>query len=197
MITFSKYHFGFLKNKGIKTVGICLITLLSGILTSSCTRLNINVSNPMFLPALTRIGVGPFANHTNTPLANRQVESMLVGLLQAKGFRNIKHYQHTKSCAKLLYCPDETLTNEQILRWARLYRLNYVFTGAANEWRYKVGLDGEPVAGASLILLNVHSGHTVWTAVGSAIGGSRSGLDEVGQKLLNCLLADIKPIYYK
>lgn len=157
--------------------------------------MKVNVSNRVVLPAQTRIAIGPFANHSDTPLANRQVESMLVGLLQTKGFRNITHYQRPKSCAKLLYCPDETLSNAQIIHWARLNRIAYVLTGAVNEWRYKVGLDGEPVAGASLILIHVNSGKTVWTAVGSVIGGSRSGLDIVGQSLLNCLLASISAIY--
>jgi len=183
MIITSKDRFALLKINRIKKVGCSLLFILSGFLTA-CTTMNVNVSNRMVLPAQTPIAVGPIANHSSTPLANRQVESMLTGLLQVKGFHNIHHYQHSKSCAKLLYCPDETLTNDQIIRWARSHRIAYVFTGATNEWRYKVGLDGEPVAGTSLILINVHTGKTVWTAVGSVIGGSRSGLDVVGQALL-------------
>lgn len=172
---------------------ILFILFISGILTA-CTITHLNVSSKMLIPAHARIGVGPFANHSSTPLANRQVETMLVGMLQAKGFVFIKHYEHRKSCAKLLYCPDETITKEQILHWARAHRLAYVFTGAANEWRYKVGLDGEPVAGVTLALTNVHTGQVVWTAVGSGIGGSRTGLDVVGQTLLNRLLKNLLPI---
>ncbi|CDZ78063.1 hypothetical protein BN59_02360 [Legionella massiliensis] len=181
-------------NNFINKIHLSLITLLCTVLTA-CTTVKIDVSNQMLIPANAPIGVAAFANHSSTPLANRQVESMVVGLLQTRGFRNIKHYEHSKSCAKLLYCPDESQTKAQILRWARANHLVYVFTGAANEWRYKVGLDGEPVAGATLSAINVRTGRTEWTGVGSTIGGSRSGLDEVGQSMLNSILVNIIPTY--
>ncbi|QBR83793.1 penicillin-binding protein activator LpoB [Legionella israelensis] len=165
-------------------------------LLAGCTRMNIDVSNRLILPANSSIAVGAFANHSDTPLANRQVESMLVGLLQTKGFTRISHYQRKESCAKLLYCPDETLSKKQIIHWARARHIHYVFMGAVNEWRYKVGLDGEPVAGLSILAIDAHSGRTVWSSVGSAIGGSRSGLDIIGQSLLKCLLASVYPTLY-
>jgi hypothetical protein len=182
----SKFRDFFVKTS-LKSKLSLLVLLLSGLLTA-CGTMQVDISHKMVLPAYTRLAVGPLANHSDTPLANRQVESMLVSLLHAKGFKNIVHYQRPKACAKLLYCPDETLSRAQILQWARMNNIAFVLTGAANEWRYKVGLDGEPVAGVSLVLIHVNSGRTVWTSVGSAIGGSRSGLDVIGQSLLVCLL---------
>lgn len=167
-----------------------LYFMILSMLLSACTTMNLNVSNGMVLPAGTPIVVGPLANHSDTPLANRQVESMLVGLLQTHGFRTIVPYPRPQSCEKLLYCPDEGMTNARLIHWARQHKIPFVLTGAANEWRYKVGLDGEPVAGVSLVLLNANTGKTVWTAVGSIIGGSRSGLDVIGQKLLTMLLTN-------
>jgi polysaccharide biosynthesis protein PelC len=154
----------------------------------ACSSMQVNVSGRMLLPCNAPIGVAAFANHSDTPLANRQVESMVVGLLRARGFVNVKHYERAKSCAKLLYCPDETLSRKKILAWARANHLAYVVTGAANEWRYKVGLDGEPVAGAAITLIQVRCNRIVWTGVGSMIGGSRAGLDVIGQKLLTWML---------
>jgi hypothetical protein len=136
-----------------------------GLSLAACTTLNLNISNGMVLPAQTSIAVGPLANHSDVPLANRQVESMVVGILNTRGFKNVIPYPRPQSCEKLLYCPDEGMTNSRLIHWARKHNIAYVLTGAANEWRYKVGLDGEPVAGVSLVLINVASGKTVWTGV--------------------------------
>ena len=158
---------------------------------SSCTRMNVNVSNGLVLPSHTRLIIGPLANHTDTPLANRRVESMLVGYMQTKGFKNVTPYPRQPSCEKLLYCADESMPNSRLVAWARHHHVAFVLTGSVNEWRYKVGLDGEPVAGVSLALINVNTGKTVWTGVGGVIGGSRSGLDIVGQQLLVKLLNNL------
>ncbi len=159
----------------------------------ACTTLKTNTSNPISLPAASAIVVGPVANYSDTPLANKQVESMLVGLMHAKGFRNVAVFPKKQACAKLLYCPEDMPSKAEIIRWARQNRVNFVLTGAANEWRYKVGLDGEPVAGVSLIIIDVQHGRTIWSGVGSVIGNSRQGLDVVGQKLLIEVTANVIP----
>lgn len=175
-------------NSGAKKKLSYLGLLCATALLPACGTMHVNVSSKMAIPAATRIAVGPLANNSNTPLANRQVESMLKGILQAKGFRNVLVYPRQKSCEKLLYCADEGMNPGQLAHWARKNHIAYVFGGSTNEWGYKVGLDGEPVAGVSLNLINASSGHTDWSAVGSAIGNSRTGLDVIGQQLLNTIL---------
>lgn len=166
----------------------CMLLALVSLFLASCATTNVNVSGGMALSKNVPIVVGPMANHTDVPLANRQVESISLALLQSRGFRNALSWPRPQSCEKLLYCPDEGMTDVRLAQWARQHNIAYVLTGAANEWRYKVGLDGEPVAGVSLILIDAQTGKTVWSAVGSSIGGSRSGLDVIGQKLLANLL---------
>lgn len=171
-------------HKRLAYLGLCCV---SAFLTA-CGTIQVNVSNKLALPCTTKIAVGPMANNSNTPLANRQVESMLRGILQAKGFKNVVMYPRQKSCEKLLYCADEGMNSSQLAHWARQNHIAYIFGGSTNEWGYKVGLDGEPVAGISLNLVNASTGHTDWTAVGSAIGNSRTGLDVIGQRLLNTII---------
>ena len=164
-----------------------------GLALTACTTINLNVGKSVSLPANTAIVVGPMGNHSDTPLANRQVEAIVLGVLQTKGFTNAVPYPRRQSCEKLLYCPDEGITHAKLISWARRHRFAFILTGAANEWRYKVGLDGEPVAGVSLELLNVNTGKTAWTSVGSVVGGTRLGLDVVGQRMLNKQLANFIP----
>jgi len=67
-----------------------------------------------------------------------------------------------------------------------------VLTGAVEEWRYKVGVDGEPVAGLTFELIDVASGQVVWSATGTRSGWSRSSLSNVATTLIGGLLA---PLY--
>ncbi len=77
------------------------------------------------------------------------------------------------------------------LEWARGERARYALTGAVQEWRYKVGVDGEPAVGISLQLIDVASGQVVWSATGGDSGCSRASLSGTAQKLLRRLLAPL------
>lgn len=183
MIITSKRH---------KWVSLFLGLLLLGLMPS-CSKYYVTTGPLFFLPTSASVIVGPFANDSDTPLANRQVESILVGLLYAKGFTRAKIFPRKDVCDKLMYCPDSGMRASALIAWGRRHKVNYILTGTANEWRYKVGLDGEPVAGVSLVLINVASGETVWSSVASGIGSSRQGLDVLGQSLLTKALANFKP----
>lgn len=183
---FKRFNSGIFRR--IRHLSVLIICLL----LNACATLQTQVSHPVTLPASTPIVVGPIANHSDTPLANRRVESILVGLLQTRGFRKATAFPRIQSCDKLLYCPDEAIANDKLIAWARHHHVPYILTGSVNEWRYKVGLDGEPAAGVSLTLVHVKSHRVEWSGVGSIIGGSRSGLEEVGQKLLSTLLGSYR-----
>jgi hypothetical protein len=64
-------------------------------------------------------------------------------------------------------------------------------TGAVDEWRYKVGVDGEPAVGLVLQVIDLGTGNVVWTATGARSGWSREALSAVGQKLMRDLLGDL------
>lgn len=175
----------------IATQPIRYIAALLVVFLSACTSMQVNQGPAIAIAPQSGIVVGPIANNSDTPLANKQVESMLVGLLHAKGMQRVYTYQTPGNCGKLLYCPDSTPARATLIAYARQKGAQFVLTGGANEWRYKVGLDGEPVAGVSLQLISVRYGTVVWSAVGSAIGGTRQGLDVLGQSLLIKLTSNI------
>jgi hypothetical protein len=66
----------------------------------------------------------------------------------------------------------------------------YALTGAVDEWRYKVGIDGEPAVGLTLQIINLTDGdRVVWSAAGSKSGWSREALSAVAQKLIKDMLS--------
>jgi hypothetical protein len=64
--------------------------------------------------------------------------------------------------------------------------------GSVEEWRYKVGLDGEPVAGVTLRVIDLQNGRVLWSGSGSRSGWSRDGLSTVGHQLIGRLLSELR-----
>ena len=77
---------------------------------------------------------------------------------------------------------------QEALDWARERQARYALTGTVDEWRYKVGVDGEPAAGVTLQIIDVASGETLWSGAGGKSGWSREALSAVAQKLIRDLL---------
>jgi hypothetical protein len=74
-------------------------------------------------------------------------------------------------------------------KWARIQNARYAIYGAVDEWRYKVGIDGEPAVGVALHIIDLQSNAVVWSGVGGKSGWSRESLSGVAQKLIKRLLA--------
>lgn len=159
-----------------------VLGMLGVLLITACTA--INSSHRVQTAPNARWGIATFANNTEVPQAGNRATSITAGILRARGLRLLPVYTSNTSCAKLIVCPNKTTTIEEVLSWARGRHLQYVMMGAVNEWDYKVGLDGEPIAGVALQVYQVQTGHLIWSSVGSKIGNSRSGLAVIAQNML-------------
>ena len=141
-------------------------------------------------PALERQAhwvVLPFANHTETPLAGNRAEAIAQALLHAQGVGKVLRYE-TGPQQEALFDAGDSKRQQEALEWARERQARYALTGAVDEWRYKVGVDGEPAVGVALSVVEVSSGRVVWSGVGAKSGWSREALSAVAQKLIKSLL---------
>ena len=129
----------------------------------------------------------PFANHTETPMAGNRAESVAEALLHARGVGKVKRYTSTAQ-QEALFDAGDTKRQEQALAWAREQGVRYALAGTVDEWRYKVGVDGEPAAGITLQIIDVQSGDILWSGSGGKSGWSREALSAVAQKLIRELL---------
>lgn len=144
---------------------------------------------PQMAPGDT-VAVLPIVNYTETPQAGLRAEAIAESLLKTGGVANLKRYPAALN-PETLFEPAERESVGKALEWARTERARYALTGAVQEWRYKVGIDGEPAVGISLQLIDVASGQVVWSATGSNSGWSRESLSGTAQKLLRRLLAPL------
>ena len=130
----------------------------------------------------------PVLNHTDVPQAGLRAEAITEGLLRAYGVNDLVRYPAALN-ADTLFEPAERKVYVEAEKWARDQRARYAVYGAVDEWRYKVGIDGEPAVGVALHIIDLQTNAVVWTGVGGKSGWSREALAAVAQKLIRQLLA--------
>lgn len=133
----------------------------------------------------------PLANHTDTPQASLSAEAMLEHLLRRQGVTTLLPYPAALS-RDSLFEPTERKVSEEAQKWAREQGARFALTGSVDEWRYKVGIDGEPAVGVSLKVIDLTDGRVVWSASGAKSGWSRQALSAVAQATLQNLLSGLK-----
>ena len=136
--------------------------------------------------------VVPFVNNTETPFAAERAEAITTSLLYARGVKRVLTVpQEISADADVL--PDRGLKrNQQGLEWAKKNSIRFAVVGTVTEWRYKVGLDGEPVAGMTLQLLDLSNGRVLWSGSSGKSGWSREAVSAVAQQVLEKLIATIE-----
>ncbi|SAK46609.1 hypothetical protein AWB81_00496 [Caballeronia arationis] len=132
----------------------------------------------------------PIVNQTETPQAGQRAASIAQSLLASSGFRQMTRYPATGD-EENLFDPARPDAAAKALDWARSQKIRYALTGTVTEWRYKVGVDGEPAVGLTFDVIDVESGKVLWSAAGSRAGWSRDALSGVAQKLEKQLLAPL------
>ncbi len=132
----------------------------------------------------------PFVNNTETPYAAERSESIATALLYARGVQRLEKVV-VDSRPEDMGLDRGEKRQRAAMEQARQKQVRYVLAGTVNEWRYKVGLDGEPVAGFALQLIELPQGRVVWSGAAGKSGWSRDAVSSVAQQLLDRLLGNI------
>ncbi len=169
--------------------GLALWPLI-GLLLAACTTVNVQPAPNIDWAA--PWALLPITNHTETPQAGLRAEAIIESLVRSHGVSDLRRYP-ASLVNESLFESSERKAVEQAIAWGRSERLRYGLTGTVDEWRYKVGVDGEPAVGITLKLIDLQTGAVVWTAAGSKTGWSREALSGVAQKLIGQLSAPLAP----
>lgn len=163
-------------------LGLCA---LSALLLSACASFDRAPAPLLETPA--RWAVLPFVNATETPLAGQRAQVIAHSLLGARGVAEVQPYP--RAPRDTVFGPESnSASTTEALQWAREQGLRYALTGEVFEWRYKVGVDGEPAVGVSLRVIDVPTGKTLWTGAGSQSGWYRDSLGSLAQATLRDLI---------
>jgi len=86
---------------------------------------------------------------------------------------------------------NEQERENKALAWARQQGFSCAIGGAVNEWRYKPG-SNEPVVGATLKVVQVQTGHILWSASGSRSRWAAGTVTGTARTLLDQLVSRIR-----
>ena len=164
---------------------IRLLSAIGALWLTGCTTMDVGA--PPGIDASARWVLLPLMNHTETPQAGLRAEAIVEAVLRTAGRRELRRYPANLN-NESLFEPLERKQQEAALAWARAEGARYAVTGAVDEWRYKVGVDGEPAVGVALQLVDVTSGAVIWSAAGGKTGWSRESLSGTAQRLIRDLL---------
>ena len=166
-----------------------LFALLMAACLSACSTTS-TISSGTSLEAGAKWALLPLTNHTDTPQAALAAEVIAEHQLRLRGVSNIAHYPATLS-RDSLFEPTERRVLDEAQKWAREQGMRYGLQGDVEEWRYKVGIDGEPAVGLTLQVIDLSTGAIVWSASGAQSGWSREALSAVARKVVERLMNDM------
>lgn len=171
---------------GLARMRVALGSLVAALtLLAACTTTSVQPA-PRGIAPDASWAMLPIVNYTQTPQAGLRAEAILESIVRGRGLASLRRYPSDLN-VEALFEPTERNAVDKAMRWARSERVRYGLTGSVDEWRYKVGVDGEPAVGITLQLVDIATGDVVWSATGAKTGWSREGLSGVAQKLLQAL----------
>jgi polysaccharide biosynthesis protein PelC len=138
-----------------------------------------------------KVALLPVANFTDVPQAGLRVEALIEPALRQAGLRQLAIYPPILN-PETLFEPSDRKVQLDAEKWARSQGIRYAVAVAVNEWRYKVGVDGEPAVGLMVQIKDLRNDQVIYSAAGGRTGGSREAISAVGLRLTTELLAGIQ-----
>lgn len=131
----------------------------------------------------------PILNHADTPEAGARSADIALTLLRAKGLRTITQYVDAGGASGLQLSQSKAL--QDAIAWAKVQGYQYAVSGSVQEWRYKSGLDAEPVVGVTLTIMDLATQQIIWSASGSKTGWGRDSVSGVAHRLMAVLIDEL------
>ena len=169
------------------------MTLVLGILLAFLTGCASSIQSTVHQEPLdrqARWALLPIANNTDTPQAGLSAEAMAEHQLRRRGIANLQRYPSALS-RDSLFEPTERKVTEEAIKWAKDQGIRFALLGSVEEWRYKVGIDGEPAVAVTLQVLDLSTDRVIWSASGAKSGWSRQSMAAVAQALLTDLFGQL------
>jgi len=177
-----------MKNSGRFLVLWCLLFLFA-----SCSYQQNYVKGKEIHAKARWVAVLPLVNLTTHPNAGRIVSDLLTTEIYAK--TDFQIMEQTMMLEKLKGKEDDldlVLDKTVALKIGRHLEVDTVIFGSVTEYRYKRGLDENPVVGINIRMLDVKNDRILWASSKSGIGGCfwfcEDSLNRLAQRVCNDLV---------
>jgi len=137
------------------------------------------------LPLNKKYAIASFWNYTETPMAGLRTASIVESVL-AKNSVALSSLVSGSQEMEEVKSKQDFLNSKK--KEAKALGAKYLIMGNVQEWRYKTGIDGEPVVSFSIYIIDLQSNKVVFNGVGakSAWGHKSIGIvaQEIAQELI-------------
>jgi TolB-like protein len=142
------------------------------------------------LPIHASYAIGSFWNYTETPMAGLRAASIVEGVLSQKGITPYSLIQGVDDIAQNQSKADALQATKEAAQKAGA---TYLITGEVQEWRYKTGIDAEPVVSYSIKVIKLDDNSVAFNGVGAKSGWGDKSIGIVAQEVAQALIPDFKP----
>ena len=129
--------------------------------------------------------IGSFWNYTQTPMAGLKTASIVESVLSKEKLSLLSLVEGDEQKAlkqsKIEFLKEQTQKAKQL-------KADYLVTGEVQEWRYKTGIDGEPVVSYSIKIIELKSGKVLFNSVGAKSGWGNKSIGIVAQEIASELI---------
>jgi len=153
------------------------------IIFSGCSAI-VN-KNRVIVPKNQKYAISSFWNYTETPMAGMRASSIVEGVISQE---NINIYSLIGGADEMENIKTKELFIKQKEAEAKKVGASYLITGDVQEWRYKTGIDGEPVVSYTLKIIDLNSNQTIFSGVGAKSGWGHKSIGVVAQEIAKELL---------
>jgi len=137
------------------------------------------------LPNDKSYAIGSFWNYTETPMAGLRAASVVESVVAKEGIQILSLIEGNEKNA-LSQSKTEFLSAQKST--AKAKGASYLITGEVQEWRYKTGIDGEPVVSYSVKVFDLKSNRTLFNAIGAKSGWGNKSIGVVAQEIAKELI---------
>ncbi len=130
------------------------------------------------------IYLAPFFNATPNPNAGRAMSEITSTSLMAHGLPLIQSEDAIRQSQNALEAEDASLPIDM----ARTLRASHALMGTVHEYRYKSDMDGSPVVGLTMRLVETAGGETVWQGSSTRSSGYFGSLTRTAQGAVDNLM---------
>lgn len=162
-----------------KLLGLILFLFLS----TGCSTI-VNKKN-ISLPQGKKYAIASFWNYTETPMAGLRASSIVESVLAQKQISLISMLGGSDEMAE---AKSKVLFLQKKREEALSVDADYLVIGEVQEWRYKTGIDGEPVVSYSVKVIDLKNSNIIFNGVGAKSGWGHKSIGVVAQEIAQELI---------
>ena len=155
---------------------------------AGCSTL-INKKNTQ-LPKGKKYAIASFWNYTETPMAGLRASSIVESVLAEKDISLISLIEGSDEMAE---SKSKAIFLQKQKALALSMNLDYLVIGNVQEWRYKTGIDGEPVVSYSIKVVDLKNSNIIFNGVGAKSGWGHKSIGVVAQEIAKALIPKFVP----